>query len=92
MNYIELTHEGLTVIIRSTKTRKSGIPHILQVLRSMDNLHVDVNSVTLLTSTPVVASMRKALQGVHLSSARKVSFHSLRRGGAQLAARKGSNK
>lgn len=51
-----------------------------------------INDSTPLTSSPVVAVMRKALANAGRVLPAKVSFHSLRRGGAQLAARNGASQ
>lgn len=103
--------KGLMVIIRSTKTRRQGKPHILSVLRtplqSMCPVHawkVYYNMVRPcplgpafmlddecpLTPAPVVNLIRTALNKMGRQTASRVSFHSLRRGGAQTAAKNGA--
>lgn len=112
-NDIISTSSGLKVIIRSTKTRKSGSPHIIQVFKSLDPLVCPVRAwcdyitviqpcplgpafmldvQTPLTAPPVVDVMRKALSSKNYSPDRTVSFHSLRRGGAQSAAENGASQ
>lgn len=113
VNDVIPTPEGLKIIIRSTKTRRSGLPHVLQVFNATDPVVCPVkawfdyvtiiqpcligpafmlDSSTPLTSPPVVDVMRKALGQTSLSSKRTVSFHSLRRGGAQSAAKNGATE
>lgn len=110
VNDISPTREGLKIFIRSTKTKKTGAPHVIQVFRSSDSLVCPVSAweeylriiqpcpvgpafmldiSTPLTSPPVVKVMRDALHLEHQN--RAVSFHSLRRGGAQAAARNGAS-
>lgn len=112
VNDISTTNQGLHVVIRSTKTRRNGAPHIIQVFRTTDPLLCPVRAwidyvrmiqpcplgpafmldhSTPLTSPAVVRVMRKALAASRTYKIRPVSFHSLRRGGAQSAAANGAS-
>lgn len=112
VNDVIHTQQGLQVVIRSTKTRRHGVPHIIQVFTSTDPIVCPVRAwnryltaiqpcpigpafmldpSTPLTSPPVVGVMRKALASTSTSKTRPVSFHSLRRGGAQSAAASGAS-
>lgn len=103
----------LSVTIRSTKTRRHGDPHVLQVLPVSDSRVCPVwaweryvgmtrpcpigpafmlDDNTPLTPGPVVNIMRKALQRAGRPAYSNVSFHSLRRGGAQTAANNGATQ
>lgn len=103
----------LDVTIWSTKTRKNGEPHVLQVLPSLDpslcpvmawRRYIDyvqpcplgpafmLDDDTPLTPGPVVNLMRTALRKAGNPAYSRVSFHSLRRGGAQTAAKNGATQ
>lgn len=110
---IKITDTGLLVIIRSTKTRRHGSPHVLQVMSVQDSSVCPVRAwkryyaavgpcplgpafmfddYTPLTPGPVVRLMRLALQIEGRTSTNKISFHSLRRGAAQTAAKNGATQ
>lgn len=107
------TADGMKIIIRSTKTRRTGRPHVLHILRTADvrfcpvtaweayyELVVPcplgpafmVDASVPLTAGPVVSVMRKALNHSKITSSSNISFHSLRRGGAQSAAAQGATQ
>lgn len=109
----KVTHQGLTVVIRSTKTRRHSEPPILLVLRVEEAPMCPVlaweryfqaiqpcplgpafmlDDNTPLTHGPVVSLMRTALTQSGKDPSAKVSFHSLRRGGAQTAANNGATQ
>lgn len=108
-----MTNTGLLVIIRSTKTRRHGKPHVLEVLPVQDpsvcpvlawkNYYNTVrpcplgpafmlDDYTPQTPGPVVTIMRSALSNTGQTRPTNVSFHSLRRGGAQTAAKNGATQ
>lgn len=109
---IRLVDQRLLVIIRSTKTRRHGKPHVLEVFPVQDTSVCPVvawrryynqvrpcplgpafmiNDNTPLTPGPVVRLMRAAVMTNNKRS-RNISFHSLRRGGAQTAAKYGATQ
>lgn len=110
---IKITDLGLLVTIRSTKTRRFGKPHVLEVFPVEDprvcpviawNVYYMtvrpcplgpafmINDQIPLTPGPVVKIMRAALQKERNISTTRISFHSLRRGGAQTAAKNGATQ
>lgn len=110
---IKATVRGLSVVIRSTKTRRHGTPHVLEVLKVQDPTVCPVvawnryyravlpcpmgpafmfDDYTPVTPGPVVRLMRLALGLQGHPSPDRISFHSLRRGGAQTAAKNGATQ
>lgn len=110
---VQFDGQCIWITIRSTKTRRTGKPHILQVLPtvSVDTCPVRtwlyyksniqpcplgpafmIDGSTPLTPPPVVDVMRRALTLAGRTFPTKVSFHSLRRGGAQTAAYRGASE
>lgn len=110
---IQAYETKLIVAIRSTKTRRHGLPHLLTVMAVPDIRFCPVaawwnyyNTLqpcplgpafmlkedTPLTPGPVVNLMRTALNKAGKPKSAKVSFHSLRRGGAQTAAKNGATQ
>lgn len=110
---VKVTNHGLMVIIRSTKTRRHGSPHILEVFPVKDSKVCPVlawkiyyqtvgpcplgpafmlDDYTPLTPGPVVKLMKLALMQHTDTPPDRISFHSLRRGGAQTAAKNGATQ
>lgn len=106
MSDVSLVNGKILVQIWSTKTKRSGSPHVLEILQSMFlptcPVRAWINYVNIvqpypngpafldssnkpLTPGPVVGVMREALKSAGLKYANQISFHSLRRGAAQLA-------
>lgn len=110
---IRMVGNNLNVTIRSTKTRRNGQPHVLEVMPVLNQRMCPVfawkvyysrirpcplgpafmlDDETPLTPGPVVCIMRKALTKPGKQTSSRISFHSLRRGGAQTAAKNGATQ
>lgn len=110
---IRINGDSLLVTIRSTKTRRHGAPHFLQVFPAHNIRTCPVQAWTAyvrtvrpcplgpafmlddhtpLTPGPVVNLMRKAITKNGQIRKGRISFHSLRRGGAQTAVNNGATK